>query len=111
MNELDDVEAMQIPQEISIFLESCLVEKGFDTLPEETKQQMIDDLAGRLNKWLLTATFSKLSEVDQVAFGELMDKGSADQNTVEQFFRSRLPDIDRIYTEAMLEFKRVYVGK
>lgn len=97
-----------LPNEIAIFLDSCLWDKGIKDVPEELKKQMIADLASRLNGWLITAAMNYLNEHSAKALDTFLET-QPDQATTVAFLRTKIPNLDSIFSQAMLEFKQAYV--
>lgn len=93
---------------IRMFLEMCLWEKGIRDSDESVKEDMIQDLAPRLQDWLWQAIFPRLNEADLPEWKELMAR-EASQAEVISFFKSKLPDFDNFMEQAMKEFKDIYV--
>ncbi len=94
---------------LEAFLDSCLWEKGIREVPKELHVQMTQDLAVRLETWLLQAMFKKLEEKDVQPLEVLVDKG-ATQTEIMEFLRARVPDFQAVVAEEMEKFKKVYVG-
>jgi len=92
---------------IRLFLEACLWEKGIQKVGEKVKEDMILDLAPRLQDWLWQAVFSQLPE-DALPEWKSLEKD--DVQSVWNFFRAKLPNLDDIMEKAMAEFKEIYVG-
>jgi hypothetical protein len=94
---------------VQAFLESCLLDKGIRDVPEELKAQMVEDLGSRLQDWLMQTVITKLDEQDMPAMDELMERG-ATQEEITGFLQSRIPDIDKVFEQAMFEFKQAYLS-
>lgn len=94
---------------LEAFLDSCLVDKGIKDVPKELHDQMMQDLAARLETWLMQSVFKKLEEKDAQPLERLMDKG-ATQQEIMQFLQSRVPNLQNIFAEEMVNFKKAYVG-
>jgi hypothetical protein len=91
------------------FLNSCLEEKGIKDVPQDLHDQMVSDLADRLQDWLMQAVFAKLEEKDMPAMDELMEKG-ADQGEIMEYLQKTIPNIEQIFAAAMQEFKQTYLS-
>ncbi len=99
---------MQIPEEMKLFLESCLWDKGMRDLPEEMKTEMIRNLAVRLQTWLLQSALAKLKDSDISEFDKLTEQ-SPDPAIIQSFLREKIPNIDEVFGNAMLTFKQTYL--
>src|SRR5579872_3862457 len=89
------------------FLDSCLFDKGVKDIPDSLKQQMIADLADRLQQWLMQAVFMHLPEAAAPELEKLMDNG-APQPEIMEFLQTRVPNINKIFEDEMLKFKQAY---
>jgi dsDNA-binding SOS-regulon protein len=94
---------------LEAFLDSCLVDKGIKDVPKALHDQMMQDLAARLETWLMQAVFKKLEEKDAQPLESLMDKG-AGQQEIMQFLQGRVPNLQEIFAEEMVNFKKAYLG-
>ena len=92
------------------FLDSCLYDKGIRDIPESLKNEMIADLADRLQQWLMQSVFMHLPEEAAPDMEKLMDEG-ASQEQIMQFLQTRVPNINGIFEQEMLKFKEAYLGK
>ncbi len=100
------IEAFLTPP-IRVFLEACLWEKGIKDIDPKVKEDMILDLAPRLQDWLWQAVFSRMPEE---ALPEWKNLEKNDSETIWNFFRAKLPNLDQIMEDAMVEFKNIYVS-
>src|ERR1035437_9288232 len=94
---------------LEAFLDSCLYDKGIKDVPKALHDQMMQDLAARLETWLMKSAFKKLEEKDAAPLKQLMDKG-ANQQEIMEFLQSRVPNLQEIFAEEMVNFKKAYVG-
>jgi len=91
------------------FLDSCLYDKGIRDVPKALHDQMLQDLAVRLETWLMQAVFKKLEEKDAQPLESLIDKG-ANQQEIMEFLQGRVPNLQEIFVQEMVNFKKAYVG-
>ena len=94
---------------IRMFLEMCLWEKGIRDSSPEVLEDMVRDLAPRLQDWLWQAIFPRLSDADLPEWKKLMEKEPSPED-INVFFKAKLPDFDNIMEQAMKEFKDIYVS-
>lgn len=92
------------------FLDSCLFDKGIKDIPESLKEQMIRDLADRLQQWLMQSVFMYLPEAAAPDLEKLMDQG-ASQEEIMGFLQTRVPGINKIFGDEMVKFKQAYLGQ
>ena len=105
-----NVNLSQINPPLYAFLDSCLFDKGIKDIPDSLKEQMITDLADRLQQWLMQSVFQHLPEAAAPDMEKLMDKG-ATQDEIMGFLQTRVPGINKIFEEEMIKFKQAYLGK
>ena len=99
----------QLNPPLEAFLDSCLWDKGIRDVPEDLHKQMIEDLANRLQTWLMQAVFAELKESDAPEVEALMDKG-ASQEEIMQLLYSKVPNLEEIFSKEMAAFKKAYLG-
>jgi hypothetical protein len=98
-----------IPEPVRLFLDSCLWDKGIKDVPAEMKEQMIQNLAARLNAWMMQAALMHLPDKDASDL-EKLSQSTTDPEEIQGFFRSRIPNLDKIFNDAMTEFKQAYLN-
>ena len=103
-----DNPSLQLDPALHSFLESCLEDKGLKDLQTDLREQMTQDLASRLQTWLLQAVFMQLEEKDMPQVDALIEKG-ASQEEITQLLRKLVPNIDQIFEKEMLAFKKAYI--
>lgn len=96
------------PAAVTAFLEQVLDDGGMKDVEPGLKGQMLQDLRTRLQNNLFATIVTKLPEEDLPAFEALVSK-PAPQADVQQFIRQRLPNLDQLLAEAMLNFRKQYV--
>ena len=99
----------QTPVEIKSFLEEVLGEANIESPTPELKEAMIGDLSGRLEQWLMMTVAKQLKPEDGVALEKLLEK-RVTQEEIQSFLVQRVPDIEAIIAQAMLDFKNAYLG-
>lgn len=92
------------------FLDSCLYDKGIKDIPESLKEQMIKDLADRLQQWLMQSIFQHLPESAAPEMEKLLAKGSS-QEEIMAFVGTQIPNISEIFKDEMVKFKQAYLGQ
>ncbi len=105
-----DFNQVFLNEPIKLFLEMCLWEKGIrDDVDKQVRADMVADLAGDFQDFLLQAVFSKMDEKHLPEWKALM-AGNPRPEDVMVFLESKLPDFDAILEQTMGEFKDVYVS-
>lgn len=96
--------------EVTVFLERMLEEGGMVDLEPGVKQQMLDDLGLRLQNAIFVALLERLPENDLPAFNTLVEE-KAPQEQIQQFLTARIPNLEEVTAQAMLDFRRLYVSE
>lgn len=91
------------------FLDSCLYDKGIKDIDEDLKAQMIQDLAVRLQDWLIQAIMKYL-DTKQVKEVEKLLEQKASQEILMSFLASKIPNLNKIFDAEMAEFKKAYIS-
>ncbi len=99
---------VQLTPEIEAFLDSCLWDKGIKDVPKEMHDQMVQNLAARLESWMLNTALMSLSDDDNRAFEQLLETNPS-QEQITQFLSDHIPGLPKIFEQAMFEFKQAYV--
>ena len=92
------------------FLDSCLYDKGVKDIPESLKEQMIKDLADRLQQWLMQSIFQHLPEEAAPEMEKLLATNPS-QDEIMSFVGNKIPNISEIFKDEMVKFKQAYLGK
>lgn len=106
----DSQNPITIPQETRTFLEGLLRDGGMSNLDEQTTEDMIQELFIRLDSYMTGAIIDNLDQPNVEAFIKLAESG-ADQNTIQEFLKDKIPNAQDIFTNAMLTFRDLYLGK
>lgn len=99
---------LDLPEPLQLFLDSCLWEKGIRNIPQDLHDQMIRDLAVRLETWLLQEAAGHLEEKDIKDFDALMGEEPTKEK-VQMFLQDHIPNLDAIFENSMLMFKDTYL--
>jgi len=100
---------LMLNEPIKLFLDMCLWEKGIKESDAKVRADMIKELAGDFEEFLLQAIFSEMDPKHLPDWKELMS-GEPTPETVMDFFKNKLPNFESLLEKTMGEFKRVYVG-
>lgn len=94
--------------EITVFLEKMLEEGGMADVEPGVKQQMLDDLGLRLQNAIFVALLERLPEQDLPTFNTLVEE-KASQEQIQQFLTARIPNLEEVTAQAMMDFRKMYV--
>lgn len=98
-----------LPQELQLFLETCLVEKGLVNIPAETHDLLMGDLVARLNQWLMIDVTAAMNEQQVQEFDRFLEE-SHTQLEIAQYLHGQLSNLAEIYSQAMKRFKDTYLA-
>ncbi len=90
------------------FLASCLNEKGMGIASEKLKEEMILDLAERLQAWLMQHLAGRLTESQVKDLDSLSEKG-ADRREIMEYLSAKIPNLEVAFAEEMEKFKKTYL--
>ncbi|TAK95049.1 hypothetical protein EPO05_05345 [Patescibacteria group bacterium] len=93
------------------FLEQLIVEKQFKDLSPALKETMIESLHKRLEAHIIMAIAEKLDEKTAEEMNAMLE-GDAPKSVgeLQEFLKSRIPNIEEAIAEAMMEFRSVYLA-
>lgn len=94
---------------IKLFLDMCLWEKGIRESEAAIRADMIAELAGDFEEFLLQAIFEKLDPQYLPEWKALMESDVSPES-VMAFFKEKIPNFDALVENAMGQFKDIYVG-
>ena len=102
-----DIQEVQMPQEIRIFLESLLSEAKIDNPDPVLKEMMLNDLFERLQTRLIQLLVEHLDEKELEEYERL-----SAENPVEafNFVYSKKSNIHELIIKAMEEFRQTFLN-
>lgn len=101
--------SQQIPPEIRQFLEQLLQETDTLTLDDQMKEDMINELFFQLENYLTSVIVDTLQPEDLETFIKLNQEKKSKEE-IEQFVNEKIPNAQEVFTNAFLEFKKMYLG-
>ena len=91
------------------FLNLLLDEGGMDTVAPEVRSQMHADLQKRLNERFFATMISVLPEAKVTELRELSATDTTGE-AMEKFIQENIPQAQEIFSEAMITFRKDYLG-
>ena len=101
--------AATIDPSVRLFLEDLLDEKGIFFSSPETREQMIQDLYVRLEKFILLTLAKELSPEDGNQLLQLIEN-QAPKSTIQAFLQLKIPDLNNKMANVLLQFKSIYLA-
>lgn len=102
------MDTKEIPSEIKDYIEELLKEAQVVPVSEETKQQMIVELFGELDRFLTAKLIESMPLEQMDAFLEIQKENNPDK--LGDFLERNLPNVEELYTQAFAEFGTMYVS-
>jgi len=101
--------AAMIDPIVRLFLDDLLDEKGIFFSSPETREQMIQDLYVRLQKFFLLTLAQELSPADGNQLAQMIEN-QAPESTIQAFLQLKIPDLNNKMANVLLQFKSIYLA-
>jgi hypothetical protein len=101
--------ATMIDPSIRLFLDDLLDEKGIFFSSPETREQMIQDLYLRLQKFFLLTLAQELSPADGNQLAQMIEN-QAPESTIQAFLQLKIPNLQDKLVELFLTFRSIYLS-
>jgi len=94
---------------LEVFAQNLLIERGVLDLDAELVTGMKSDIMQRLETLSTQVIIDGLSDADTAEFERMIDAG-ASQEQLQSFAETKIPDLPKRLTEALLRFRTAYLG-
>jgi len=101
--------AATIDPDIRLFLDDLLDEKGIFFSSPETREQMIQDLYVRLQKFFLLTLAQELSPADGNQLAQMIEN-QAPESTIQAFLQLKIPNLQDKLVDLFLTFRSIYLS-
>lgn len=91
------------------FVDSLIDQKEFPDLSPEVREEIKRDLLERVDSFITAKLIAALSDDDVASFEQMLNDGKS-QEELQQFMQSHVSNPTELVTEALTEFKGVYLG-
>jgi hypothetical protein len=92
------------------FVKDLLKEKGLpETLEPAVYEKLAQDLSGRVEQLVNKRLLDSLTD-EQFDEFEKLTQSNPDQNAVQEFINSNVPDKEQIAGAALAEFRQLYIS-
>ena len=98
-----------INQDLLDFFEALLEKKGMNKLPADLLADMIMDLYGRFNAFILVSVMGKMDPENYKKFDEFIETDPTPEQS-QKFMEENVPNLPEVTKEAMADFSQVYLG-
>ncbi len=94
---------------LDTFIDQLIEEKGFPDLSDDVRVEIKKDLLERVDSFISAKLIAALSDDDVASFEKLLQEGKS-QDELQQFIQAHVQDPTTLVTQALTEFKGVYLG-
>lgn len=94
---------------LSDYADKLLEEKNYQTITDEVRQELKNELVTQLNDTLIAKVIEKLSDQDIKELNNLLDLKPSDTQ-LQQFIKSKIQDPESFITNVLLTFRKTYLG-
>ncbi len=98
-----------MPPEIRSFLEGILQDANITTADEQTKEEMVKELFARFDNYMTSSIVENLKEEDMDEFIK-MGTEKKPREEIEKFITDKIPNASEVFSQAMMEFRDLYLG-
>ena len=96
-------------ENIHKYLKQLLADSGEENIPSEVENQMIEDLNVRLEERLVLVAADNLSPEKQEELATMAENDESSKK-IEAFVKENIPDWDAVFSQALMDFREVYLG-
>ncbi len=100
--------ALEIPKEIRAFLENLLDSAGITSVEPEMREQMIEELYVRLDKYIIAKVTENMPDEKLDEFAKLFEN-KADMSQIQEYLLKNLPNAQEVFAQAFVEFENIYL--
>lgn len=99
---------LEIPKEIRAYLENILQDAGMTAVDQEMREQMINELYVRLDKYIIAKVTESLPEDKLNEFATLFEQ-KAELPQIQEYLMKNLPNAQEVFAQAFVEFENIYL--
>lgn len=89
------------------FVRGVIAEKNLHGVEQEVIDQLVDDLAARLEDQINGALLQQLSDEDLAEFENLLDTGDVDK--INEYFYNKNINVTEVTSQVMSRFRAAYL--
>lgn len=91
------------------YVDKLIAEKNYETVTDEVKIELKNELLRQLNDTLMAKLIEQLSDEEVKELNNFLDIKPSDEQ-LQQFIKSKLDDPQRFIANVLLSFRRTYLG-
>jgi hypothetical protein len=95
-------------QDLDLFIDRLLDEKGLTNLEPTVLQQLKIDLKKRVEDRINISILNNLPKDKVKIFEELLDK--ATDNEIQDYIQQNIPNLEQVLAGELMQFRRVYLN-
>lgn len=101
-------QSVAIPQEIRMYLESLIAEANVMTIDEKAKEELVQYLFDKLDKFLAAKIVENMSAEDTETFIKLNEEKKSKEE-LDAFIKAHMKDPQEVFTRAFIDFRDFYL--
>jgi len=105
---MDKKPTVVIPPEIRAYLEGLIQEANVPAFDEKIREDLIQYLFERLDKYLAAKIVENMAPVDTDTFIQ-MNKDKKPQEEIQAFINSHMKDPQEVFTKAFIDFRDFFL--
>ncbi len=91
------------------YVDKLIAEKNYETLTDELKVELKNELLTQLNETLMAKLIEQLTDEEVKELNNFLDIKPSDEQ-LQQFIKSKLDDPQRFIANVLMSFRRTYLG-
>jgi hypothetical protein len=95
-------------QDLDLFIDRLLDEKGLTNLEPTVLQQLKIDLKKRIEDRINVSILNNLPQDKVKVFEELLDKAA--DNEIQDYIKQNIPNLEQVLAGELMQFRRVYLN-
>ena len=88
-----------------------LKELGLESLDEETKQSVLDDMTFVIMRGVWVKIFERLEDTKQTELSELIEKTPEDVDAIVGYLKKEIPDYEDVIKAEVARYKELLLAK
>jgi len=101
--------SLVVPEEIKAYLEDIVVQAKIPVQDEASREQVIQDLFLRLDKYIAIKLAEHLTEDQAKQFVAMQQEGKP-QEEVDAFITTNIPNADQMFANIFVDFRDFYLS-
>lgn len=95
----------------TILEQNIIAELGLESLPEEQKISLLENMATLVQKRVMLRIMEILSEAEKDQFEKFLEEKGEDAPEIAEFLREKIPNLDEVVKEEIIKLKKEVLEK